>query len=589
MSSKRRSFRNFTLGGCNNPRPCPEASTSSFPSIEAKPRRAPAWRASWPRPSGAARGRRRRRGPSPQSEGCACREPGPNQPFRPRVEPRFVATANEGMRLHPDRDVYSSPATRPSAWMARSPRRARCADLSVTDRIPFQTTRLSGATANAQADESGGRDRSELARGSAGNTDIAAEIPAANRYASITRGSDRIGCTAKRGTARATGKRSISACVPRARDSSTSSPQTSSYGTWERCRSGTWPRNAARKPRPSWTSSIRNSSRGCGTSSPAIHSPTFGAGSITCGARHRRSPGWQACSAGSLRYHPRREASPLDSAVQREHVDPHTCGAHDRVRVRDERGGDVQLPLRAADGAVGVRHPPEALPSADAGSAHRDPRHRREEPQCRGPMAVEPQQERGNAPPAIRQVQGARGGLRHRVPGARHELRAHEPRRHGEERAEGRRGFPARARCPQALPRLRPDLRRRNRQQAWSWASSSAERSRSPVSCLPTFNQNVREVGRRPQPATGYSGNIRRCSGAGGPPLPAARLRRNDPPRADVHALRRWFTLPSRPAILQTYLQCALQAAGRGLQSSAASPRFRGRPSAMFASRSTSA
>src|SRR5258708_12494620 len=70
------------------------------------------------------------------------------------------------------------------------------------------------------------------------------------------------------------------------------------------------------------------------------------------------------------------EAPRLASEVQREHMGPHRRGLRHRARVLRARDRVGRLPLHPADGAVGIRHPPQPLPPTHAPPPPRHPPHR---------------------------------------------------------------------------------------------------------------------------------------------------------------------------------------------------------------------
>ena len=213
-------------------------------------------------------------------------------------------------------------------------------------------------------------------------------------------------------------------------------------------------------------------------------------------------------------------------------------------------GGDVQLPLHAADGALGLRHAPAALHAAArsirASSSSTSTR-RASTPKGRWPWS------RNKIAAMVRQLferyKVRVVGFDVAFPEPDTSSGLHEPRatwRKTELQGQ-RRSSSACLERARALARLRPDLRRRDRASTrWCWASSSAARSTRPASLPPpsvrrgTLRRSWDVIHNL---ATGYSGNIPALQ-QNARPRPATSIPQLDfdgidAPRADVHALRR--------------------------------------------------
>ena len=201
------------------------------------------------------------------------------------------------------------------------------------------------------------------------------------------------------------------------------------------------------------------------------------------------------------------------------------------------------IPLPAAARAVGLRHPPAALPPEAARHAGGHRRHRREEPEGRGALPLAPGQARRTREAALRALPGARGRVRHRIPRAGHQLRAADLRDAGRARPQGQRAVPGLPEGVARLPRLRPDLRRRDRQVARRPRRVAARQGR-PGRGAAAARLRDQGPGRRLLPPLRRHGVQRqhRDPAAGRhrdrAHLPRPGHRRPHAPRADVHALQ---------------------------------------------------
>ena len=183
----------------------------------------------------------------------------------------------------------------------------------------------------------------------------------------------------------------------------------------------------------------------------------------------------------------------------------------------------TQLELWAYDARLRLFMPEDARP------ARRHPRHRREEPERRGPLAVEPRQAGADDPPALRAVQGARRGLRRRVRRARHRARASRAsKRSRRSELKDDAPIPGLPRSGARLARLRPPLRRRDRQVSGGARLLPRRQDRQvgrAAACRPSTAKRSRRTLEFRQPrarATAATSRLLQTAGdRRGPPLPA--------------------------------------------------------------------